>query len=50
MSTQLKILMLSAEITPFAKTGGLADVVVALTETLRVMNAIDAAISQWPIQ
>jgi glycogen phosphorylase len=38
MITQLKILMLSAEITPFAKTGGLADVVGALPKALHALG------------
>ncbi len=38
MTTQLKILMLSAEIAPFAKTGGLADVVGALPKALRALG------------
>jgi starch synthase len=35
MPEQLKILMLSAEVVPFAKTGGLADVVGALPKALK---------------
>ena len=35
---RLKILMLSAEITPFAKTGGLADVVGALPKALHALG------------
>jgi starch phosphorylase len=38
MTTQLKILILSAEITPFAKTGGLADVVGALPKALHALG------------
>ena len=35
MNEQLKILMLSAEMVPFAKTGGLADVTGALPKALQ---------------
>ena len=38
MTNPLKILMLSAEITPFAKTGGLADVVGALPKALHALG------------
>jgi starch synthase len=38
MSEQLKILMLSAEVVPFAKTGGLADVVGALPKALKALG------------
>ncbi|MFN8485631.1 MAG: glycogen synthase GlgA [Anaerolineae bacterium] len=38
MSQQLKIAMIAAEAVPFAKTGGLADVVGALPKTLRQMG------------
>jgi starch phosphorylase len=38
MTNQLKILMLAAEITPFAKTGGLADVVGALPRALHALG------------
>lgn len=38
MTNRLKILMLSAEIWPFAKTGGLADVVGALPIALRALG------------
>jgi len=38
MTNRLKILMLSAEITPFAKTGGLADVVGALPKALHALG------------
>ena len=38
MSDQLKILILSAEVVPFAKTGGLADVVGALPKALKVLG------------
>ena len=38
MTKPLKILMLSAEITPFAKTGGLADVVGALPKALHALG------------
>ena len=38
MTQQLKIAMIAAEAVPFAKTGGLADVVGALPKTLRQMG------------
>ena len=38
MKSPLKIVMISSEVAPFAKTGGLADVVGALPQVLRGMG------------
>ncbi len=38
MSGQLKVLLVSSEVVPFAKTGGLADVAGALPKVLRELG------------
>ena len=42
----MKILMVSAEAVPFAKTGGLADAVSALAGRENVLHAYDEAIKE----